>query len=135
MYLYLSLVHNKVALARRLLPIFHVISWGLPLVIVVPVLSTRHLGYSYYAASTWCYIKAPNNATNDQKTIEMVLVLVAGKFWEISTYLFVIVFYVLIKRHISIQVTNFEQQIDTSHATFHCFCLVVKIGLGKGTRI
>ena len=76
------------------------------MVIVVPILATRHLGYSYYAASTWCYIRAPEaNATNG-KAIETALVLLAGKLWEISTYLFVIIFYILIKRHISFQVSD-----------------------------
>ena len=88
------------AIAQKLFPVFHVISWGLPLVITVPVLATRHWGYSYYAASTWCFIKGK---MNDRAT-EEVLVMMAGKLWEILTYLVVIVLYILIKRHISIQV-------------------------------
>lgn len=103
-YLYLSLVHNQVAFAQKLFPAFHVINWGVPVVITVPILATGYLGHSYFAASTWCYIERKHNGIQADRDIEKALVMMAGKLWEILTYLVVIVFYILIKRHISIQV-------------------------------
>lgn len=99
-YLYLSLVHSKLLLVRKLLPVFHVVSWVLPLLISIPLLATKCLGYSYYAVSTWCFIDTTSN--EDRSAGEKVLlVMLGGKFWEILTYVVVIVLYVLIKRHIS----------------------------------
>lgn len=104
-YLYVSLVHNKVALIQKFFPAFHVINWGLPLLITFPVLATGHLGLSYSAVSTWCFIEGIPNATKAEMGIETSLVLVAGKLWEIMTYIIVIVFCLLIKRHIAVQVS------------------------------
>lgn len=98
-YLYLSIVHNKNNLVQKLFPAFHLISWGLPIVITLPLLITDHLGYSPHAVSTWCFIHKVSSLK-----MGIGLVMVAGKFWEILTYVLVILLYVLIKRHISLQV-------------------------------
>lgn len=98
LYLFLTLVLQKCAFAHRLFPLFHVVNWSLPLLVCLPLLATGQLGYSHYAVSTWCFI-----GEKEHKSEEALLVLVAGKLWEMLTYLVVIVFYVVIKRHISKQ--------------------------------
>ena len=100
LYLYLSLVHNKVRLAHKLFPVYHVFNWCFPLLLVLPLLFTGVLGYSYMAVSTWCFIANPENKAHEK----WWFVLTGGKFWEILSYVLVIVFYVLIKRHINTQV-------------------------------
>lgn len=106
MYLYMVIVKNKIRLANRLMPLYHVVAWLLPLLITLPLLIKDKLGYTPYAASNWCFIKEtlPNN---DWKFVcgrlnyEMVyLVLLGGKAWEILTYLIVFVLYTAIKCHL-----------------------------------
>lgn len=99
-YLYLALVHNKVVFVQKLFPFFHIINWAAPIVISFPLLVTGHLGYSYYAVSTWCYIGFVKDFPGEEK----LLVWVAGKFWEVVSYFVVMVLYFLIKRHVSMQV-------------------------------
>jgi G protein-coupled receptor 157 len=100
-YLYLSIVHNKVALVKKLFPFFHVVNWLVPIVICFPLLVTGYLGYSYLGVSTWCFIDDTHFKFSSEGVL---LVMVAGKFWEIVSYVVVIVLYFLIKRHISQQV-------------------------------
>lgn len=102
-YLYLSLVRNKVSFVQKLFPFFHTVNWLVPIVISFPLLVMGYLGYSYLAVSTWCFIGSHEQRFPGE---DVVLVMVAGKLWEIGTYVVVIVLYVLIKRHISLQASQ-----------------------------
>ena len=97
-YLYISVVHNEGNRAQRFFPLLHVLAWGAPLIITVPILATGNLGYSSMAVSTWCYIQT---CSSDKG---IFLIMVAGKFWEILCYLLVFFFYILIKIHLRRQV-------------------------------
>lgn len=105
-YLYMVVVKNKIRLANRLMPFYHVAAWFLPLIITMPLLIKDKLGYTPYAASNWCFIKESLPHNNwyyvcGRLNYEMVyLVLIGGKAWEILTYLIVIVLYAAIKWHI-----------------------------------
>ena len=98
-YFFLILVFNKSTLAYQLLPIFNIISWTGPLLIVVPLLVTRNLGYAPYVAANWCYIKDNDFSKHQllQKPNIIVLILLGGKFWEILSYIVVIALYLWIK--------------------------------------
>ncbi len=106
-YLYLTIVHRRVDMAASLIPIGHVLAWVLPFAIVFPLLCTGKLGFSMVATSNWCYIQdsreknALYSTDGGQFKVEVTLLaLVAGKLWEIITYVIVLVFYGLIKYHI-----------------------------------
>lgn len=99
-YLYLSVVHNRVSFAQKLFPFFHVVNWGLPILICLPLLATGRLGYSYFAVSTWCFVGPLGKTFRGE---DVFLVMIAGKFWEILTYVVVVVLYILIKRHINVE--------------------------------
>ncbi len=90
-YLYVSVVHNKGPQAQRFFPLCHILGWGLPLIVTVPILATGNLGYSTLAVSTWCYIES----SDAEKGV--YLPFLAGKLWEILCYIAVFFFYALIK--------------------------------------
>ena len=94
LYFYLIVVKNRHRLAIRLLPWENVIAWFIPILIVLPILITGRLGYAPYAASNWCYIK-DNDYKQDLKdnTITILLIFIAGKFWEIMSYFIVLLLY------------------------------------------
>jgi G protein-coupled receptor 157 len=105
-YLYLVIVKAKLVLANKLIPLFHVVAWGVPLLITLPLLIMGKLGYSPYAASNWCFVKDslphndPKYACGHLNYEELLLALVGGKAWEITTYVLVIVLYAAMKWHI-----------------------------------
>ena len=97
------IVYNRKALASRLLPLYHIIAWIGPLFVIVPLTALKILGYAHYAASNWCFVADPPNTSvvnlqNDTETT--VFILVAGKLWEILTYIGVILIYALITVHL-----------------------------------
>ena len=94
LYFYLIVVQNKHALAIRLLPWQNIVAWGIPLVIVLPILIVGRLGYAPYAASNWCYIEDNDYKQDLKNSITTIsLIFVAGKFWEILSYFIVLVVY------------------------------------------
>jgi len=97
-YFFLVLVYNKGLLAARLIPLYNIIAWLCPLTIVFPLLATGQLGYAPYVASNWCYIKDTNYDTKlSEKPLTIALLLLAGKFWEIISYVLVMSLYIAIR--------------------------------------
>lgn len=107
-YFFLVLVFNKATLASNLMPLYNIISWIGPLLIVFPLLLTHNLGYAPYVASNWCYIKDMdyNRQHLIQKPKIIILLLLGGKFWEVASYFIVIILYLSIKIFLS-KVSNY----------------------------
>lgn len=96
-YFYLILVYQRRPFQSKLQQIvLHVFSWVAPLLIVIPLTGIGQLGFARYAASNWCFVKDPNTTNSSsmlQLTESILFVMVAGKFWEILTYIIVIIIY------------------------------------------
>ena len=101
LYFYL-IICRRISLEseNRVLRLFHVTAWGIPLMISVIALTFKGVGYSGYVCSPgWCWI------SNDQAWWEMVLwMCITGKAWEIIAYIAIPIFYVLVKLYIRRQV-------------------------------
>ena len=91
-YFFLIIVFKRIKLASRLMVVYNIIAWLVPLIIVIPLLAYNKLGYAHYAASNWCFV---NTKTVVDK-MDTLVILAAGKFWEILSYILVTVLYVLI---------------------------------------
>lgn len=76
----------------KMMPLFTVESWIFPLLYLIPMLSSRKLGYSRYGASNWCYIK-DNDYGNSLKTKQetTILMIFADWLWQILSMLVVII--------------------------------------------
>jgi G protein-coupled receptor 157 len=104
-YFFLVLVFNRSSLAAKLVPVYNVLAWLGPLTIVLPLLLTDNLGYAPYVASNWCYIKDKDYATQSLGHSRKVtaLLFVGGKLWEIMTYVWISVLYIMIRIKVSSQ--------------------------------
>ena len=89
-YFYLVIIYSRRTLASRLMPLYHIVAWFVPLCIIVPLAGLKKLGYAPYAASNWCFVKLERNG----ELREVAYVLLAGKFWELSTYAITVYVYV-----------------------------------------
>ena len=102
-YFFLVLVCHRSALAGKLLPLYNVLAWATPLLIMLPLLFAGKLGYAPYVASNWCYIKdtryTEQSLATDWNLI--IFLFVGGKLWEIMTYLWISVLYVVIRLRVS----------------------------------
>ena len=81
-YLYLSVVKQRVEMAEKLMVLFHGINWGVPLVLVGVALCCRALGFHEANASGgWCWIKR-----HPEHWETVLWMLACGKFCEIVSY-------------------------------------------------
>ncbi|XP_026223249.1 G-protein coupled receptor 157 [Anabas testudineus] len=95
-YLYIFIVRSSQRVADSLVLVFHLVSWGVPLVITVTAVSLNKIGYDASEVSVgWCWvsIRAPDR---------YLWMLLTGKIWEFLAYITLPVLYILIKRHIHI---------------------------------
>ena len=133
LHFYLILSPSKKHLPPKILVYENIVAWVVPIIIVLPLLCADKLGFTQYASSNWCFIKDADiySTTNRHTTTSaslsakggsnstaisgdptgmgwktVTLMFVAGKFWEILSYIFVVVMYGL-TRH------KFRKQVRT----------------------
>ncbi|KAM8830324.1 G-protein coupled receptor 157 [Synchiropus picturatus] len=95
-YLYIFIVRSSQRVADSLQLSFHLVSWGVPLVITVAAVCLGKIGYDASEVSVgWCWVKIN---IHDR----VVWMLLTGKIWEFMAYLTLPVLYILIRRHIHI---------------------------------
>jgi len=99
-YLYMTIVHKMYTFVRRLLPVIHIISWGVPLVLCSVALRLEWLGPSPDdTAVSWCFV-----AHNKPKWGHHGGQLLLGKGWEVVSYMLVVIFYTATKIFIEFKV-------------------------------
>ena len=103
-YLYVAIVNAKPLLAKKLLIVFHITGWGIPLAICIPAVWTGHLGTANSRTSvSWCFVKFNDTNPNSTHVFTERLAeyygfeLLCGKFWEIATYFVALMLYVSVK--------------------------------------
>lgn len=94
-YLHITLVTKRVQLAQRLMPLYHVVAWGLPTVVVFVMLATDVLGYAPVASANWCFVRVIESTS-----LRIAMIMVGGKLLEISTYVVAVVLFVSIRLRI-----------------------------------
>eukprot|EP00731_Ephydatia_muelleri_P014851 Em0008g571a len=97
-YLHTTVVKNRIRLAQQLVPLYHVIAWGLPTILIFVMLATDVLGYSPVASANWCFI-----GVNGDNTLRIAMIMVGGKFLEIITYVVALVLFVSTSIRLRIQ--------------------------------
>ena len=60
-YLYWALVKGDPKSPGEYFVLYHVLSWGSPLLVMLPLLCTGSLGYSPFASGGWCFIATPTD--------------------------------------------------------------------------
>ena len=60
-YFYLAISHNSTQVATRLMPVYHVVGWGLPVLVALPLLCAGKLGYAPFVSGMWCYLEVDKN--------------------------------------------------------------------------
>ena len=103
-YLYVSIVNAKPQLAKKLVILFHVTGWGIPLAICIPALATGHLGPANSRTSVgWCFIAFNDTNPHSDRILRERLAsyygfeFLCGKFWEIATYFVALALYLSVK--------------------------------------
>ena len=108
-------VFNNAQLAEKLMPLYHVIAWGLPVLIGLIFLSTETLAFAPFVSGVWCFISAPVKTYkyNDRD----VGIKVALKVPEFIGYCIVLVLYV---SSITIMCKKVRMCVHASHSAVAC---------------
>lgn len=100
-FLYVALVKKRHDMAEKLMVIFHIINWGIPLFLVGAAWCANVLGNDHALTSGgWCWIKPLHE---HWKTI--LWMLACGKLWEIASYFVDGLLYFIIRRKIKEEVS------------------------------
>jgi len=110
-YLFVSITINKARVAKKMIILFHITAWGIPLLLCIPGAITGVLGRKNNTLGEtqgtvgWCWVSFDNsydvNTTNEEVVYTLnrlhVLELVYGKFWEISVFILAIILCIAVK--------------------------------------
>ena len=100
--------NNTLTTKLKLLP--HIISWGIPLVILLWTGSYHRYGLNLCTEIFWwCWVRRFSTDNTAWKLIKWQLA--TGKFWEISAYIFVSVIYGLLVKRVNAYVSVFRFQL------------------------
>ena len=97
-YFHVVIVNKQaMVLGKKMFALINLISWGIPLIITIPLLCTRRLGFTPFSTANWCFIKESQSQIQPiSQDLFIFLVLVVGKFWEILSYVVVTILYISI---------------------------------------
>ena len=106
-YLFVAITLKKIQLAKKLVLLFHITAWGIPLLICIPGAAFGILGQTGPTQGTvaWCWVSFDDTYTNTTDITEAkqritylhTWELLYGKFWEITICVFSFVLCVIVK--------------------------------------
>ena len=99
--MYTAVARQRGNKADEMMKFFHIIGWGLPLVIVSVALGLGKLGQDHVDSAGWCWIDG--RLKKGEKEIWM---LFTGKAWEITAYFLCSIFYLMLKCRIRKEVSE-----------------------------
>lgn len=112
----------------RLKWLSHSLSWGVPVLVLVVTLVRNRYGYNNSLSESqiwWCWVKVKKHETYPETLLPLFWQLFTGKFWEINSYIIVVVLYSLvrykIRQHVS-YLSNAESLYHHEDKTWVCYC-------------
>ena len=60
LYFYFTIAHNR-NMTKKFMPLYHILAWGVPILVVFPLLCFKKLAYAPFVSGIWCYIEIYHN--------------------------------------------------------------------------
>ena len=92
-HFYLISVLNASKLARKLMPLYHVIAWGVPVIVGLPFLALDQFAYAPFVSAVWCIVGNPAKFFN-KPFLGSTYLHVGLKLPEIIGLLFILLLYI-----------------------------------------
>ena len=93
-HFYMTIAQERPNFTKRLLPFYHLIAWGVPILIAFPLLCVGKLAYAPFVTGMWCYMEIYRNSPPFGKN-NTVVSLVVTQLPEIVAFLLIITFFSL----------------------------------------
>ncbi len=104
-HLFLIVVCNKANLANKLLPLYHIVAWGLPILIAFPLLLFDKLMFAPFVTGVWCYIELNHDTSTYDNIKASTLALL--ELPEVIAFLLMIILFTITRWYILKQVGPF----------------------------
>ena len=80
--------------ATKLMPIYHLVAWGIPVLVAFPLLCFGKLTYAPFVGGVWCYVMVHGSFQHTESFSENhISVAVAVKLPEIIAYVLILLLY------------------------------------------
>ena len=97
LHLYLTVARSSSKSAAKLMPLYHVIAWGLPNAVALPLLFTNKLAYAPFVGGVWCYMDTRQESSPlVGNTVHAVFL----RMPEVVSYAAILLFYLGTRWHI-----------------------------------
>ena len=136
-YLFVAITLKKIQLAKKLVLLFHITAWGIPLLLCIPGAAAGVLGQTGPTQGTvaWCWVSfndTYSNTTDINEAKERIVnlhlwELLYGKFWEITISIFAFVLCVIVKVSLYKMVRRDSIVVIIVHTCMKC--MVQRVGL------
>ena len=92
--------------ATKLMPVYHLIAWGIPVLVAFPLLCVQRLQYAPLVGGVWCYYVMDHGSFQnvEQFSQKHILIAVAVRLPEIFAFVIILLLY-------SATVTNIRRQV------------------------
>ena len=105
-YFYLAISYHSTQVATRLMPVYHVVGWGLPVLVALPLLCAGQLGYAPFVTGIWCYLEVDSNFRTMLPFSEKdPLIAVVVQIPEFVFYIAIVVLFIAVRIKIYKQVS------------------------------
>ena len=100
LYFYFSIAHNR-SMTKKLMPLYHVLAWGGPILVAFPLLCFKSLQYAPFMPGLWCYMEIYHNKPPFSKSDNVAAIFT--QLPELISFIAIVLVYVF-------TVWNFHKQ-------------------------
>ena len=100
-HLFAKASRSRVYNSYKLMPFYHIVGWGVPVVIGFLLLYFGKLGYAPFIGAVWCYLEAPKD--HDSHHLPAAVVV---KLPEITGYILIFILFAATRLYIYRQVSS-----------------------------
>lgn len=101
-YLYFTIASKYQYFAAKMMPVYHIIAWGLPIIFALPLLVFDKLSYAPFVSAVWCRMETDSTSPPFSNKNTPLAVLVSLP--EIIAYIVILVLYIITRRGIKQEV-------------------------------
>lgn len=104
------------------MPLYHILAWGVPILVVFPLLCFKKLAYAPFVSGVWCYMEIYHNMPPFARDDYIAFTFV--KMPELVSFVLILVVFIITcwkfhKRYVKcMQLLDISQNTSTTYTTF-----------------
>lgn len=112
-YMFIIIVLRKPRAARKIIPFFYLVCWGVPLVLTIWLGVDGFLGYEVGATPGFCAIRGTKPISNTTSKTVVYPIIIGYDMWIYTAFIVLPILYTAIKCHVRVKVSEWSNEITT----------------------